>query len=844
MSKLNIMDLFNQAKQMPAPSMSQESVARTLTATKVELNKVTPLIDSSAIKIVNETSLEAPEFVSELSVIALLGEATFSPHGRLVAAGGPNLFLARGEALWVLDMTTGNSNDRSVPINKRPITDMEFNSSSSILVFTDGTDIGILKYAGINGSFVQLNPLAYLRDVGSADDPVVSVKWHPVMTQSFVSVREAQGWTLWDLLRLQAKSSPIDGANSGLFRSEVQQPLTVTEGTFKWTQSNDILAGKKLSPGVLAILKRGTDLSPERKSCEEEKFNSFAFSSDGTLAVASVGSALKLWSIGNRCSTIAQIESFKDLGGVAKSLVGIEGTRVACLTDSGIVELDLSESNRSTIRRTDILNFDSTCLTKFAFYSSQSVRENVIVVAGCSAGESVMVLLSSGSVVAVSINSEVVSDIRSLAITPTILNPRQLAVYLNGSIGEQSVWAAQTIDMELMETDADSQVASPRRHHFQSDLVETSNMRGADDDSSASSRSEKGSVDTDSSDEPPERLQSSIEFANHNMEAVHASIRKGADEVLADLSRKVQRTIETEVSRAFQDRVSRYERDCQTQFRKEALKLEEKVTESIRKVVSNQFQEGMKRTLSELGHQIELKVEKRMNLFLEATRRESAANRDLMKKLELVINTMEKEIQNLRSRPAAEVDPTAAVMSEIRRWMNAGDLIQAISTAAHWWKTNEHSNHPDLLAITCAAIAPQLRPGEPLGDVATACYVVLALTEWTSVNSNTPHADRTVAVLKSAKYVLSCLSMSNLNVGGEAQDLCYKSLNKSLGNAAVILGAADRTVEEISRDVLSDIRELMMRFYVTSRESTPRASSIAPSQPGQNILHLLQSGRR
>jgi hypothetical protein len=73
-------------------------------------------------------------------------------------------------------------------------------------------------------------------------------------------------------------------------------------------------------------------------------------------------------------------------------------------------------------------------------------------------------------------------------------------------------------------------------------------------------------------------------------------------------------------------------------------------------------------------------------------------------------------------------------------------------------------------------------------------------------------------------------------------DLCYKSLSKSVRNAAGVLGSSgDRTVDELSREVLTDIRELMIRFTTSSRASTPRASV---ASPGTNILQMLQSGRR
>jgi hypothetical protein len=63
--------------------------------------------------------------------------------------------------------------------------------------------------------------------------------------------------------------------------------------------------------------------------------------------------------------------------------------------------------------------------------------------------------------------------------------------------------------------------------------------------------------------------------------------------------------------------------------------------------------------------------------------------------------------------------------------------------------------------------------------------------------------------------------------------------------AAIAGGTGDKTLEDLSRDTLAEVRELMMRFTIISRDSfTPRSSAIMPS-PGGSILQLVQqTGKR
>jgi len=207
----------------------------------------------------------------------------------------------------------------------------------------------------------------------------------------------------------------------------------------------------------------------------------------------------------------------------------------------------------------------------------------------------------------------------------------------------------------------------------------------------------------------------------------------------------------------------------------------------------------------------------------------------LSSKNDELTDLVDRELVRLRNGESAGPQP----MADIRRYINGGDHVKAIEVAVHWWKSQTAVPAEDLLAITCAAIASQLKPAEPLVDIETGCYVLLVLTEWVKLNAGT-HADRTVAVLRASRFMVGCLLVSPLTLTGEALELCAKSLSKSLRNIASGASSLDRSVEDQSRDLLTEIREIMMKFNIKtpsrSRDATPRTSL----SPGTNILHMLQ----
>ena len=829
MSKVNIHDLFATARAKEVVSVSSP----------LSVNTLVPLAGkgTSAFEI-RDGDEELPEFFSDSSTISLLpGGSGAAAGGRLVAAGGQYLCLARGEALWVLDMTTGMSNDRSVKSNADPIVDMEFSATASLLAFTDGIDVGIIKCVGMNGDAVHLNGAVYLRGVGSVDDPVVAVRWHPVHSPAFVTVRASSGWTLWDLVRLQSKAVVADSAVvPALFRQSVDGPYTVCEGTYKWSNASMTIAGKTVSAGVLAILKRGEDSSPKPRGVSG-KFSSFSFSSDGAFAFAAVGSVIKVWSVGAQCSAVAVSKSVEDSlsavtgGKVIRAIVGLTNNRVGFVSQHELLVASLGTAAEME-RSVSFSNLDLGCVTKFSFNSVKSgSREQAIVLSGKrSDGQSMIVVVFEDSIVAIHGQQESIS---ALVAVPTVGNARQFALYANGlAANGSSMWTAQTLDTDL---EGSTTQKSPVLH-IASDAAEASPLVGFYDQVGETSPiNDDDFPRSDTSASPPERLESTVEFNNRQDDWSEPA----RDLMIAEITQVVASITEQRVAEFLKDSVAKLVRSSQQQMEKEQKRIEQSVTETIRRVVKDQFGSAMKRAMTEISTQMERQIAQRFDTFSAAIAKDSKS--ETVERLDQLIVRVDAAIAQARAGSSipsmGSAEPPA--LAEIRRYINAGDHVQAIATAAQWWKLNSGtSTQSDLLAIACAAIAPQLRAGEPLRDVVTGCYMLLVLTEWTKSNAAV-HADRTVAVLRAARYVISCLFVSPVNLAGESLELCYKSLSKSVRNAAAVQGSGDRTVDDLSRDVLSEVRELMMRFSMNSRESTPR-SSVA----GSSILQLLQSGSR
>ena len=809
MSKVNIKDLFASAKKVePMPDLTRNE------AQELNLNSVFNISnDEQNLSFrLTDTQGALPVCLSEPSTVSLLPETgSRNATGRLVAAGGQYLCLARGEGLWILDMTSGVSNDRTVSCNVRPVSDMEL-SANNFLLFTDGIDVGVIKCTGSANSVVNLNGTIYLPAIGSDSDPVSSVMWHPTNPHSFVTIRANAGWTLWDVVRLQAKNTAPTPATDlldsvaglaipSLFRGYVESPSGLTEGTYPWSSASNVIAGKKLSPGVFAILKRG-DASPERKS---SKFESFAFSKDGMHACAVLTDGLKAWKLGHRCSSVVPLSVKSEI--VLKSvrgIVGIDKSDFMLITESGLNRIKLSEdeSSFSLVKSIAIENVSLRCIASLGS----------IVICGGSTQSSGLVIVLDGSRLLVCSTPQ--RSVSSIVSTTTVGDSRQVALYATGETSDNGyMWTAQTLDIDLFrENEAES---APQGFYDETSPI------NEDDDFPHS----------DTSVGPPERLESSVGITRTSTAVVN---KKALEEsFVKELSGDLSRMIEQEVVTPLKDRLSKQQREFQSASDKEAKRLET----AISRIIKEQFSSALSRVFQEVSDQIESKV----NSKLESVRVQTPDNHELIRKLDDLIAHTESVMQSIGSSAVTSGAPEPAALAEIRRYINAGDHLQAISTATQWWKLNNTSDQSDLLAITCAAIAPQIKPGEPLRDLVTGCYMLLVLTEWTKENSSA-HADRTVAVLRAARFVISCLFASPITISGDTMDLCYKSLAKSVRNAAGILGTGDRNVDELSRQVLSEVRELMLRFTNSSRASTPRTSISA--SPGTNILHLLQSGNR
>ena len=824
MSKVNVMELFEKAREngTTPPEGAEERPILKVNSTEVLLGQ------NNRFRFSNDASGgDLPSFLSDSSTISLV-PSNGGPAGRLVAAGGQYLCLARGEALWVLDMTTGLSNQRQIDTNRGAIRDMEFNANSSFLIFTDGVDVAVLKCAGINGDHVQLMGVVYMQGVGSEADPVISVHWHPTNTPSFVTLRAAAGWTLWDLVRLQTKmmSSDILGIDTpplpSLFKGQVKEAASVSEGTFPWASASNTIAGKRVSPGVLAILRRGDPTSAASSSPPQKKgpFYSFQFSSDGSLALASIGDSLKVWSLGLKCSTVSpektiDEQALKNLtkGKDVKSIVGLESTKFALITTDSVIDTFVSENGALDHVRT--VSVDGLELGLGARVSLGGSNPATLVI-GKHSRRPVMVLIDSESVTCAELHADLAS-VGSLVVTPTVGNPKQFAIYMHGSVEASSsssssltpsvMWTAQTLDADLLRSSAD-------------DMEERSRFSDKPDSQDSAA---------------PDRIESTTAFGNNNtikraseegvsFDLLSDTIRSSQDRVLESIRTELGRAIRAKVD----EKVSMYKQQIQAENRS--------FIESVRKSIKENFANAMRSLMSELSAQLEARIDEKFN-SLRIFHSHSNSFLPIEKRLDDLIAKVDAHIEQ-SNRASSTSEPPA--FQQIRRLINAGDHVQAISSAAQWWKLNQpiQAGQPDLLAITCAAVVSQGKSGEPLRDISSGCYVILVLTEWAKINGAV-HADRTVAVLRAIKYVISCLFVTPIQVVGEIHDLCVKSLSKSVKNAAAIIGTGDRTVDDVSRETLTQVRELMMRFSI-SRESTPRSSSA-----GGSILQLVQaSGRR
>ena len=832
--------LLAKLKRERQQSPPQEPVEQIAEPVKTEshheqlvLNSITP-VDNTRKNIsfqVSSSEDPLPVCFSEASTVSILaGKLPSLSSGRLVAAGGQYLCLARGESLWILDMTTGLSNDRSVGYSNGPITDMEL--GSNFLLFTDGTDVGVIKCLNTasDGSSVPQIGSVYLPKLGTESDPVLSVHWHPTSPAFFVTVRAQAGWTLWDMSRLVTKNTAVNTVTDlldtdiegsiivpSLFKAHVDSPQTVSEGTFAWSSASNVIAGKKLSPGVLAILKRG-DVSPERKTLSTaSKFERFGFSANGAIAIGCLSdSAIRVWKIGHRCATVSSVNcSSLQLDTPIVDIVSVSGSRFCLVSASTISFIEVSEEGRIELLRT--IKFANLVLRCIAHSAGDT-----LLVGGHMNNQGVMVMVNERTVGVSPCPQE---SVRNISAAQTMGNASQTAVYAVGETGNNTglMWTAQTLDSTL----------------FSDQTIESGDMSPVVLDQRSPINEDEDFPHSDASMGAPERLESDVGLVRS--QSINGDLKTALKRMEEGFVKELVGDVNKQIAHALKERTNKQQRELQSAADKEARRIET----AIEKVLKEQFASGLKRAMDEIATQIERRIAARLDGLVETIMKKREQNLVLERRIDELVARTEQAISRLATKgdsmSSRQIESPA--LAEIRRFINAGDHLQAISSATQWWKLNQPipAGQSDLLAIACAAIAPQIRPGESIRDIPSGCYMLLVLTEWTKVNAGS-HADRSVAVLRATKYVLSCLFASPINVVGETLDLCYKSLSKSVRNTAGVLGSyGDRTVDELSRQVLTDIRELMIRFTTSSRASTPRGSV---SSPGTNILQMLQGGRR
>jgi hypothetical protein len=527
---------------------------------------------------------------------------------------------------------------------------------------------------------------------------------------------------------------------------------------------------------------------------------SFTFTSDGQYGIALMGNGkISSWKIGYRFTTVEAINS--EIPGIGEpyQVVGLSGSKIAVLGQKEYREIDL-------ITLTDC---EKKISSGDSIFESISVcGDMVILVVRREASEAWLLLFEADSVegrlrrmTTVPVHGDINRVLSIISVQSPTGRLGQYNVYYSGTTSGGHIWTAQTIDVTEWKSEGENPLNEDELY----------NERTPINDDYSKSDSSKGPDEVS----PPDRLLSSSS----------GSLR----EILAEQDRMLH-------SQEFKEIIEQEIRDRVSELITMELRQQR---DSVSRILRDKFRNGLNKTMVEIENQLLKKIATDFDRFnrweFESVRN---TNRALSNRLDSLLIAMDAELVRLKG--AVNLAPLAGdqspVLVDIRRYINSGDHFKAIEVACHWWR-NSTGDESDLLAITCGAIAPQIKPAHSIVDMETGCYVLLVLTEWIKANSGA-HADRTVAVLRSARYIVSCLLVSWTNISGDGIELCARSLSKSIRNSASSLNVTDRIVEELSRELLTDIRELLMKFNIRtpSRDATPRAS------PGTNILQLLQSG--
>jgi hypothetical protein len=793
MSKINVMELFARARSSGTSTPSSSFKIRGNEKIAVEATEFNLNINTS-----EKLDPELPEFISEPSTIATGGSRLCSTTDRLVAAAGQYVALARGKSVWLIDMSCGKTSEY-------PTSDMSKNDIKFIemrlpyIAYTDGIDVGVLKI-NADDTGVRLSGSLYLGNAGSVDDPVKFIVFYP--SGSLVAtVRNVKGWTLWDIARMQLGGKSIESLDGMFpFKSIVENAASApNEGTFAYTTgSQRVLAGKQLSPGVLAILKRGGDSTPENKKTSGP-VSAFCFTADGRHAIAAVdGSVIRCWNIGKNGATVneaPEIESgLKNLiaGKNVIGLVAIRNDSIGIVHMSGYIEVTLGGC---TVIRS--ISADASLMAAFVVNGT-----TVFHVA-----PSHVMLIDESQVALIDLETQL-----DHVAVGGLVNGSQFNMY----IVSEGTWLGHTIDMEVFREDdipaEQEEFASRDTSPVASENPEIASAIDeiAEDSSDAefthSDVSERGPATVT----PPDR-----QFSREP--SVLVDFAHAKEQMLIELQADVARSIDTAMKSVSQ-------------------KQNKQLTDAVKKIVKKQFSAGMSAFVKELEIQMERMIESKLKELMAIT--PAIQLESIMAQIDAISRKIESVDQ---ADPS--VDPeVASILAEIRRFLDSGDRVQAIATAAQWWKLNKQKPaSSDVLAITCSAALDRLSPPEPIRDTSSGCYMLLVLTEWVKeFGGDVSLSEKTQNVLRATRYVVGSLMLSQTSsASSEVRDLCSRSLSKTIRNVAS--ASLDSASESIVRELIGEVRELLLKFNTPTVPGSSR-TSLTPDPRGSRLLQLLQQG--
>ena len=770
--RVNVMELFQRARDQHSEKPSEpleERASGWIDVLEDVDNRLSPL------------GVLEPNFLSESCLLAF---------GNACGVVGNNLFCVGFESsLCVIDMCSGLRSDPSLETALRPLVDLAYSATSNIVLYTDGIDVGLVKCTQTSTG-VHLNGCVYLKDVGTVADPVCWVRFHG--GPNFVTVRSSSGWTVWDTARLIMKAVPLLHADPSrvpaLFRSAITTDAgSLAEEFVPWKKASNILAGKKLSPGVLSILKRADVPTPIGGKCDL-----FEFSADGKFAIAFLDSGLVVWSIGPKCATIdlvtREIAQQGTFGKKIATCVVTNDSNFTLITkDAEILQINVEKDELVGLMR-----FSGASSTGAAC-KFKNLAGDIVLAVGLDTSQILLICGSQMFQIACEI-----SPIK-LAIGPSSATEYSLNLF----IGTGTEWHSQTLELGAL-------FGAPQdesRDDFERELQDYEAQEYEAEDEEAQevmAKNIQAEVEFNSEvrqdEEAPERLESTfmqrtqVAELTEKIAQLEATNKMISENLFAEMKAKIERLVGAQVREAVDDNMRKLEQSTKTTIEAERQLL----IKNVGKVISGEFARAMKSMFGEIAGQIEAKFAALDN------------------------SSLEKRLDALLSGPSPQI------VIQVENLVGQNRLMDAVSAIMHWYKANQPNSGDNLVPRCCAYIAN----GAPvtIDDASVGCFNLLVLTEWIKSNQAAP-----APVVGAGQFLTRSLMASNLtSVNGEMRELCVKSLSKAIRNV-------------INMEVLVDeIRGVMVKLG-SSRANTPRASPMEPinekrgsNVQGSSILQMLQ----